>query len=74
MFTDEEISTKNGIYIIGYNIQSWYEFQYKIVAFNMRYKSISFVTNLILVLNQNSVMRIKNLKNHSQIHLNEHQL
>lgn len=72
MFSDEDIPTKNGVCM---DIQSWYEFQSKIVAFNMRYKSSSFVANnTILVLNQNSFMQIKNLKNYSHIILNEHQL
>lgn len=71
MFSDEDIFTKNEVCM---DFQSWYEFQFKIVAFNMRYKSSSFVANnTILVLNQNSLMQIKNLKNYSHVILNEHQ-
>lgn len=73
VFTKEEIPTKNGIIM---DINSWYEFQYKIFAFNLRYKSSSFIANnTILVLNyDNSVMRIKNLRNYSSIDLSDFQL
>lgn len=37
VFTNEEIPSKNRIYM---DIQSWYEFQYKMIAFNFRYTYI----------------------------------
>lgn len=64
---------KKGIII---DINTWYEFQYKFFAFNLRYKSSSFIaSNTILALNyNNSAMHIKNLKNRSRIELNDYQL
>lgn len=73
VFTKEEIPSKNGIHM---DINSWYEFQYKIFAFNLRYTSSSFIANnTILVLSYDyTTMRIKNLRNYSHIELNEQQL
>lgn len=46
------------------------KFQYKIFAFNLKYKSFSFIANnIVLGLNNNYVMYIKNVKNFSQIEL-----
>lgn len=66
-------SSKKGIYI---DMQSWYEFQYKMFSFNMTYKSASFVANnTILVLNMNnSIMQIKHLKYYCHVDLNAEQL
>lgn len=73
VFTNEEIFTKHRIYM---DIHSWYEFQYKLFTFNLKYKSSSFIANnTVLVMNiDNSVMRIKNLKNYSHFDLNENHL
>lgn len=36
VFTNDEIISKNRIYM---DIQSWYEFQYKMIAFNLRFNT-----------------------------------
>lgn len=62
VLTNEEMSTKNRIFMDITNL--WYEFHYKLFAFNFKYKSSSFIANsTVLVMNANdSVMQIKNLK------------
>lgn len=73
MHSDNESISKKGLYI---NTKSWYEFQYKIFAFNLRFQSSSFVSNnTILALNMNNaIMHMKHLKNYSHIDLSEKQL
>lgn len=71
--SNEQIPSRKNVIM---DINTWYEFQYKILAFNLKYKSASFVANnIILVLNKNnSDVYIKNLKNYCSIDLNNHQL
>ena len=58
------------------DLNSWYEFQYKVIAFNLKYKNSSFVANnTIIVLNvDNYIMRIKHLNNFFHVDLNDEQL